>query len=187
MCSITRQKRAARAWKKLECDTSLQTAVATGLVFPPLLSLPRQRMDLKLSISKGKRMRWGGAQGGGGKKASAWLMKEERTGKIETGLKRRTRSTGVGQMRCCFQKSQFNQQEMQLQREIADLPGCRSEMKEGKEKRERQVENGMFFWKPHVCGLCSMHPTGGEAPSVPRASPTTHLLSRPVPGSPGTL
>lgn len=91
---------------------------------------------------------------------------EETNGKLSA-----TRSTGVGQIRCCFQKSQLNQQEMQLQREIADLPGFRSEMKEGEKKRERQVENGMFFWKPHVCGLCSVHPAGGEAPSSPTAAP----------------
>lgn len=57
-------------------------------------------------------------------------------------------------------------------------------MKEGKEKRERQVENGMFFWKPYVCGLCSAQPAGGEAPSFPTASPCcspTHLISLPVP------
>lgn len=34
--------------------------------------------------------------------------------------------------------SQFNQQEMQLRRETADLPGFKSAVREGKEKRERE-------------------------------------------------
>lgn len=46
MCSITRQKCTARVRKKLEHDTSLQTAVAKVLFFSFLLRLLRQSLRL---------------------------------------------------------------------------------------------------------------------------------------------
>lgn len=89
-------------------------------------------------------MRWG-ARGGTGKKRHrhGWWKKKGRGKQKQDGRDERkticaTRSTGVGQIRCCFRKSQLKQQEMQLQRGIGDLPGFRSEMKEGK-KRERET------------------------------------------------
>lgn len=132
-----------------------------------------------------------GARGGTGKKRHqhGWWKKkgqgkQKQDGRDERKTISATRSASVGQIRCCFRKSQLNQQEMQLQREIGDLPGFRSEMKEGK-KREREVKNGMFFWKPHVCGLCSVHPAGGEAPSSPAAAPwCSHRLPY-LPACPG--
>lgn len=150
-------------------------------------------------------MRWGGTGWRGEKKTSAWLMKEERTGKIKTGQKKRAENYFCHPQHGCGSDAVLlSEESIQPTRNAASKrngwPTWLQVRDEGEERKERETSG-----KRHVLLeasrlrplLCAPRRRRASVLSKsismllppPTSSPCLSRRARPasLPGSPGTL
>lgn len=138
-------------------------------------------------------MRWK-EEGRGEEKISACLMKEERTGKTETGLKRQTENYffhpqhSVRQMWCCFRKIQPTRNAASKRNSWPTWLQVRDEGGERKERgmsgKRHVLSEAPCLW-PLPCGPRPAAPACSEAPSFPTAPPYCSHHPPHLPACPG--